>query len=324
MGKLKLSERYTKAPRFFTIEPYLRPVDHPIASHPDARKPRLVPLVILDYGSFAARLKQMRFISKYLVKGVYEVLQSARSIKQNPYTGKTTIDAPTLAELEAYARSLGATDIGYTEVNTRYIFRGFRILYKHAIVFTMEMDREKIRQAPAVPSFIEIFRTYLQLGVIVNRIAAFLRERGYNAHAGPALGGDLNYIPLARDAGLGEVGKNGLLITRNNGPRVRLAAVYTDIENLPFAPQNNEYRWIRAYCDTCNICHHKCPAGAYFPEPVILEDGGPTFIDHTLCAEPFSRDNGCTLCIKFCPFSYGEYDKIKARYEASMRVKEQA
>jgi len=41
--------------------------------------------------------------------------------------------------------------------------------------------------------------------------------------------------------------------------------------------------------------------------------GGPIFIDHTKRAHPFCKDNGCSLCIKHCPFSYGDYDAVKAR-----------
>ncbi len=243
-----------------------------------------------------------------------EVARGARGIRRNPYLGKRTIDPATLSELVDYARSLGATDIGYTKVGPRRIFRGFRILFPNAIVFTIEMDREKIRQAPSTPSFVEVFRTYHALGVTVNRIADFLRERGYNAHPGPAIGGEVSYVPLAVDAGLGWVGKNGLLITRANGPRVRLAAVYTDIENLPFA-EETPFAWIRDYCDSCNACVAKCPAGAIYREPRQHEDGDPVFVDHTLCAVPFSNDNGCTLCIKHCPFSYADYDTLQAGHE---------
>ncbi len=313
---MKLSERYKRPPAFLTIEPYLREEDRPIASHPEARDPRIVPLVVFDYGSVMARVKQMRYVGKLLVQSVVDMAKGARSIKNNPYMGKTTIDAQTLQEVEAYARSLGATDIGYAKVNPRYIFNGFRILYDKAIVFTIEMDKEKIKQAPSMPSFVEVFRTYRDVGRVVNLVADFLREKGYNAHAGPAIGGDVNYIPLARDAGLGESGKNGLLITKENGPRIRLAAVYTDIENLPLA-QENEHGWVRDYCESCNICIQKCPAEAIFPQIKFLDDGDPTFIDYTKCAMPFSNDNGCTLCIKHCPFSYGEYDKMKARFEAA-------
>jgi hypothetical protein len=169
---------------------------------------------------------------------------SAKSIQNNPHGGKKEIDAETLEELEEYAKELGIAEIGYTEVDTRYIFRDFRILYKNAIVFTIAMDEDKIKGAPDMESFKEVFRTYYQVGLTVNKVADWLRERGFNAHAGPAAGGDINYIPVAIDAGLGVAGKHGLLMTKNNGPRVRLAAVYTDIENLPFA-QENLHGWIK-------------------------------------------------------------------------------
>ena len=315
MPKPRLSKFIRKAPRIFTVDPYLRPDDSPITSHPDARLPRIVPLVIFDYGSVRARLRQMRYPGLWdFFKGTLrEMAISARSIRENPLAGKNTIDAETLNELEAYAKSLGIAEIGYTRVNPRYIFRDFKILYGNAIVFAIEMDKEKIRGAPNMDSFLEVFRTYYQVGLTVNKVAGFLRERGFNAHAGPAGGGDVNYIPVAIDAGLGVAGKNGLLITHDNGPRVRLAAVYTDIENLPFS-EENPHGWVRDYCETCNICVEKCPVDAIYTVTKTLEDGGPSFIDHTLCADPFSNDNGCTLCIKYCPFSYAEYDKLKERF----------
>lgn len=313
MKKILLSERIKRPPRPLTFETYLREQDHPISAHPQARLPRIVPLVIFDYGSLAARIRQSRYIGKYLLTAVKEMAKSARSVRDNPYSGKKLIDAETLQELETYARSLGVTDIGYTRVNPRYIFKGFRLLFANAIVFTMEMDREKIKQAPSMPSFIEIFRTYLQLGIIVNQVAEFLRARGYNALAGPAIGGDVNYVPVAMDAGLGYCGKNGLLITKSNGPRIRLAAVFTDIENLTMA-QENPHQWVGDYCQTCNNCVDKCPADAIYRETRTHTDGGPIFIDHTKCAMPFSNDNGCSMCIKYCPFSYADYDQLKKKF----------
>ena len=313
------SERFRRPPSLLTFEKYAREDDHPIPCDPQSRYPLIVPLVVLDYGSLMARLKQMRYISRYLLGSIFQMAKGARAVRRNPRAGKTRIDEATLSELEAYARNLGVTDIGYTRVDPKHIFQGFRVLYGNAMVFTIEMDRGKIRKAPSIPSFIEVFRTYYKVGVAVNLIADFLRERGFNANAGPAIGGEVNYIPVARDAGLGEVGKNGLLISKNNGPRIRLAAVYTDIENLPFAeatPDSATYGWVRDYCENCNLCIGKCPGDAIFEKPITLADGGPKFVDHTKCAGPFSVNNGCTLCIRYCPFSYADFDHLKERYEA--------
>jgi NAD-dependent dihydropyrimidine dehydrogenase PreA subunit len=52
-------------------------------------------------------------------------------------------------------------------------------------------------------------------------------------------------------------------------------------------------------------------------ETKTLADGGPVFIDHTTCAIPFSNDNGCTLCIKYCPFSFADYYKLKEKFEST-------
>jgi epoxyqueuosine reductase len=319
MAKVHWSERIRKPPRRFSIEPFLRPQDRPIDSHPQSHYPRIVPLVVFDYGSVMARFRQMHYIGRTIIKALREVFRATKSIQDNPYAGQRAIDPVDLQELESYARKLGVTDIGYTKLNTRYIFKDFRVLFPNAIVFTMEMDRDKIKQAPAVASFIEIFRTYHQLCLIANQIADFLRERGYNAQAEPALAGEINFIPVAIDAGLGISGKNGLLITPANGPCVRLAAVLTDIENLPFSVEN-PHGWVRDFCETCNNCIQHCPADAILTQPRMSTDAWPSFIDHTLCADPFSNDNGCTLCIKYCPFSYGEYDELKQKYKSTLQL----
>ena len=313
MKKILLSEKYRKFPKRFVVDKYIRDVDSPIPNSSSARKNYLVPLVIADYGSMLARFKQVKHIRKTLFGALSEMAKGARSILQNPYRGKKTIDSAFLKELESYAHTLGVTDIGYTPVNPDYIFQDYQILFPNAIVFSMEMDKQKMHLAPSLPSFVEIFRTYYQLGVVVNKVAAFLRDHGYNAHPSPAICGDVNYVPVAIDAGLGKSGKSGLLITPNNGPRVRLAAVFTDIENLPFA-EENPHGWVRDYCETCNNCIQKCPADAIFPETRSHEDGGPIFIDHTKCAGPFSNDNGCSLCIKYCPFSYADYETLKNKF----------
>jgi ferredoxin len=88
------------------------------------------------------------------------------------------------------------------------------------------------------------------------------------------VGGDENYIPVAINAGLGISGKSGLPISRHNRPRVRLAAVYTDIENLPYA-QENPHDWVHTYCQHCNLCVQKCPARKFMRKPKPLRMAVP-------------------------------------------------
>lgn len=58
---------------------------------------------------------------------------------------------------------------------------------------------------------------------------------------------------------MGVIGKHGLLITPNFGSSLRLAAVYTDIENLAIT-DSNEHLWVDKFCDSCNRCVKKCTA----------------------------------------------------------------
>jgi hypothetical protein len=54
MPKILLSERIKRPPKALTFETYLREQDNPIPSHPEAREPRIVSLVVFDYGSVMA------------------------------------------------------------------------------------------------------------------------------------------------------------------------------------------------------------------------------------------------------------------------------
>ena len=136
-------------------------------------------------------------------------------------------------------------------MNPDFIFKDFEILYDNAIILIMEMDKDAIASGPSAECVKEIIRTYVELGVVVNRIADFLRERGYNCHPSPAIGGDINTVPTAQDANLGCMGKNGILVTPDYGPCLRIAAVFIDAENLPMA-QGNDHMWIADFCETCN------------------------------------------------------------------------
>jgi epoxyqueuosine reductase QueG len=125
---------------------------------------------------------------------------------------------------------------------------------------------------------------------------------------GPAL-----YPPLAQMAGLGWLGASGLIITPEHGPRVRLAAVLTSIENLPFST-HNDHAWVEDFCARCGICQRKCPVEAIYPEPLHHANGQITWVDNARCFPYFSDYHGCSVCIKVCPFNNKSYDEIKRAF----------
>jgi ferredoxin len=297
-----------KPPRFMSVSRWLKPSDHPIQSGPNARKAVIIPLLIAQYGSMRQKFVSMQTSGNYLKSSIKNLFISAKGVRDNPHTGKRTMDPQTLKELEEFTFALGISKIGYTQVNPDHIFDGFEILCDMAMVLALEMDRELVKTSPSIEFAEEIYRTYDELGIAVNKVADWLRERGYDCHASPAVGGDVNMVPVAQDAGIGCVGKNGILVTPEFGPCVRLAAVFIDVDDLPISTQN-EHMWIRDFCDTCNRCIKTCPAEAIYHQPEILTDGTERFIDLEKCAVPFSE--GCSTCIKDCVFTPGNYEKIK-------------
>lgn len=284
-------------------KPYIKPST-------SAHKGLNVPEIVLRYGSIASKAKSLPKLQKYMRGCMTEMKKSYSEIYKQPNNSSKTITDDDLDDLRSLAIKLGASDIAFTKVNPSYIFDDKVILYPNAIVVVMEMNHEIISTAPSGDAETEIFRTYYELCKIVNAIKDFLNERGYNAEAGPSLGGEVNYPMLAQDAGLGTVGKHGLLITPELGPSLRLAAVYTDIENLPLSVKN-DHLWIKEFCDKCNRCVKACPVGAIFEHPIVLTDNSIQCIDYKKCAVPFSRNKGCTRCVKECTFFASEYEKIK-------------
>jgi ferredoxin len=239
---------------------------------------------------------------------------SIDSLERNPVEPKAIADVGFFAALEAEAKRLGASAVGYAVVPREYIFKDKGILFRNAIVLTMEMDREAMGKAPSLDTLNNVIETYADLGEIANAVAAFLRKNGYGAHASPALGGVAMYPALAEDAGLGVRGRHGLLISPGNGPRQRLAAVFTSIENLP-ATEGNPHAWVRDFCGHCGVCIKKCPPGAIYEAPLKLESGERRYVDAGKCLPYFGGNYGCSICIKECPFNRIGYEKIAEKKE---------
>ncbi|SES92944.1 tRNA epoxyqueuosine(34) reductase QueG [Anaerobranca gottschalkii] len=114
--------------------------------------------------------------------------------------------------------------------------------------------------------------------------------------------GHLSDREIAKRAGIGFVGKNSSLITKEMGSFVWLGHILTDLELAPDSVMNN------LDCGHCNLCIQSCPTNA------IKEDG---FIDYSKCLANVlvqkgelsleirekmnKRIYGCDTCQLVCP-----------------------
>ncbi|MHA1361375.1 MAG: 4Fe-4S dicluster domain-containing protein [Candidatus Freyarchaeota archaeon] len=262
-----------------------------------------------DIEKFKSFSEEVFAIFNKIREGVGE---SFTSIRENEGLTKTVADEGFWRELREFAQETGVL-MGYTKVPRTLIFKGKKILFPNAIVLAMEMRKSEIDKAPEQEAGIETMRVYAELGEAANKIASFLREQGCKAQASHPLGGLVLYPPLAARAGLGYPGRHGLLITPQFGPRQRLAAVFTDIENMPYT-ESNEHTWIRDFCYECGLCVRECPGGAILEKPIMRENGLQTSIDKMKCFPYFATNLGCSVCIRVCPFNRIEYEKIKETF----------
>lgn len=224
-----------------------------------------------------------------------------------------------LSALEDMARAAGAADIRYVRVPRSAIFQEKGIPHEYAVVITVEMDQAKISTAPSFVAMREVAKGYGNLARIGNRLARHMRQNGFAAYPGTALGGLTDYTHLAEVAGLGAIGYHGLLITPQEGARLRINTIYTNITNLPIEAEN-EHLWVRDFCAMCKKCIRACPVQAIFEQPRPRGDGGMQCIDHASCRDYFNQNYGCAVCLAQCPFSEAGYEKVKARFKGNPKA----
>lgn len=193
--------------------------------------------------------------------------------------------------------------------------------HKYGIVFTVEMDRDNVNRAPKLPSAVESTLGYAMGAMIGMMLAYYIRELGYFARNHM----DGNYLvvapAVAEDAGLGEVGRLGLLITRDLGPRVRLGVVTTELELVD--DEKVDYG-IRQFCRICGKCAVTCP-GKSIPKDDWKSYNGIDMwkSNQESCFGIWtSLGTDCGVCMSTCPLSQDMdmEDRIKIGTNHESRV----
>ena len=222
---------------------------------------------------------------------------------------------PGTDHVKGLVRYWGARDVGITELKPYHMYshigRGkgtygapITLEHRYAIAFTVEMDPQLVGTAPAAPTILESAHQYANAAAIAVQLGNLIRSMGYPARA--HIDGNYRVVaPLvARDAGLGEIGRMGLLMTPDLGPRVRLGVVTTDLPLLPdlagYSPS------VLDFCRICKKCADNCPVKAIPTGDREEIDGVLRWrIDQEVCYRYWCvTGTDCARCMALCPYSY--------------------
>jgi len=224
-------------------------------------------------------------------------------------------------KMSAYIKNLaiyfGALDVGITELKPYHVYshigRGSGVYgdpihldHKFAIAFTVEMDFEMVSTGPGSPVVMESAKQYVEAARVAVQLANTIRNLGYPARA--HIDGNYRVIcPLvARDAGLGELGRMGLLMTPKLGPRVRLGVVTTnaDLDTDERKPDPT----VIDFCNICTKCAESCPSKSIsFEERQDMDDCLRWKINAETCFHYWNVvGTDCARCMAVCPYSHAD------------------
>ncbi len=206
-------------------------------------------------------------------------------------------------DIKAFAKANGATLVGVTALADEHRFEDFDDPYKYAISIAVPMDREEMRYTPSERSYTEIFRIYREVGQIAIKVAEHIRSLGHPALACTNIVPDSTvvlHVPIAIQAGLGQLGKHGSMITKEHGSNVRLATILTD---LPLVTDEPVDLGVDDFCLNCKICTTNCPPHAIFETKQIVRGEEKWYVDFDKCVPYFASNETCGICIEVCPWS---------------------
>jgi len=247
-----------------------------------------------------------KVFSKYM-RGTFKGFQQARKTKYgNENNTKTEVPTDFWEKFEKKAKELKVDFISYIPVNENYIFKDLKVYGKNGIIFGMEMKWDNgIETAPSANCQIEVFRVYKVLGDITIELAEYLKDQGYKSEAHHPFGGKLLYGPHVVAGGLGIMGKHGLIITPEFGPRQRWSMITTDADIPEYSKRNLDE--LEELCKNCSSCVKNCLGSAIYEKPIKKDSGIFTHIDSSKCIDTLLKTNYCSYCLKICPPGIPEY-----------------
>jgi epoxyqueuosine reductase QueG len=158
--------------------------------------------------------------------------------------------------------------------------------------------------------------TYSEVREKAAQLATFLQDRGYRSVSTNPHGHGV-FIHYAVEAGLGQLGFNGQLLTPTAGSRCRLVAISTDAP-LEFGTPRDY--GINKICDQCQACVRRCPGDAIPRKRRYYRGIEKAKINTNRCLPLVTQAEGCGVCMKVCPVQRYGLAAVYDEYERTGRI----
>ncbi len=173
--------------------------------------------------------------------------------------------------------------------------------YKYAIVLGNFEDLQGTKGLTGPLNNISVATECSDDDIYPYYIESVIRGLGYEAETHHIAGTeDILQTPFAVKAGLGELGRSGLLVSPW-GAHIRLATVFT---NMPLVVDQPIDFGLQDFCRICKKCADNCPGGAISKEDEPFEVNGTIrwTVDSIKCSK-YRFVYGCASCAAVCPYS---------------------
>ena len=231
-----------------------------------------------------------------------------------PVPGKDVTEA-----IREKAKEMGFGEVGFTKFDRRYVFKFKKdwVKFPHAICLAYEQDYEPTQTAPHIAAEGPHFSTYRVMGALALDLADYIRSMGYKAQVHSPLATNIVFIPMFVEAGLGQLGANGQLLSPHFGSRARLMIISTDAEVTYDKPVDYG---IHAFCSLCQVCVNRCPGRALMREKVWWRGTEKHKLVYKRCLPVMARYESCGACMKVCPIQRYGMNAVMDHYAATGQV----
>lgn len=186
--------------------------------------------------------------------------------------------------------------------------------YPYAIAIGHKMLEEIIEKIPLTYNDDELAKQYLdeyfnshqRVSKIANKIVKCIENEGYHAIKLDVSGKNseldlkkpFSNKASANLAGIGWLGKNNLLTTKEFGPRLTWATILTDAPLGQYAGKP-----MKSLCGDCQMCVKACPGNAIKDLPDPSKSYSPQKCgEYLMKREQSGHQVACGMCLYICPF----------------------